>query len=274
MTERKPSSVLETGTSEKSDEPPLIEQLTRKGRKRLAETERQLAFAITLDPTTLLQYAQLCDEGTHGYLGAESLVYFIRRSIRNGDAKTRDALVRELMERCQPFFRGKFRGFDQHEREDLQGDVMKKIVEDLFAPDDRGDYMQERFWDYLKKKTVDACREAFRNCGDTESLDTGFTGDGDSEGRTSLEKQVDERLSPEDLAMISEALATLPHKLRKVFLLRHYVGINIGADNPADDPEHGLTIAKQFGCSGRTVRSWLKEANKLLAGYREKQDGK
>ena len=62
MTERTPSSVAETETSEKSDEPPLIEPLTRKGRKRLAETERQLAFAVTLDATTLLQYARLRDD--------------------------------------------------------------------------------------------------------------------------------------------------------------------------------------------------------------------
>ena len=272
MTERTPSSVAETETSEKSDEPPLIEPLTRKGRKRLAETERQLAFAVTLDATTLLQYARLRDEGAHGYLGAESLVYFIRRSIRNNDSKTRDILIRELLERCQPFFRGKFRGFDRHEREDLQGDVMKKIAEDLLAPDDRGDYMQERFWDYINNKALDACDKASRHSNVTESLDTGFTGEG-VEGRTHLEKPVDEKLSPEDLAMISEALTTLPPKLRKVFLLRHYVGMNIGADNPADDPEHELTIAKQFGCSGRTVRNWLKEADTLLPGFREKQNG-
>lgn len=273
MTERKPSSVVETETSEKSDEPPLIEPLTRKGRKRLAKTERQLSFAITLDVATLLENTKLRDESAPGYLCAEALVYFIRRSIRNNDSKMRDILIRELLDRCQPFFRGKFRGFDRYEREDLQGDVMKKMAEDLLSPDDRGDYMQERFWDYLEKKTVDACREAFRHSGETEGLDTGFTGDGDSEGRTQLEKQADVRLSPEDLAMLSEALATLPLKLREVFLLRHYVGMNIGADNPADDPEHKLTIAKHFDCSGRTVRNWLKEADTLLAGFREKQNG-
>ena len=68
--------------------------------------------------------------------------------------------------------------------------------------------------------------------------------------------------------MISEGLAQLPPRLRRVFVLRHYFRMKIGADNPADDTGDELTIAAQFSCSGRTIRNWLKEADRLLAGFR------
>jgi hypothetical protein len=85
-------------------------------------------------------------------MSAEALVYFIRQADAEGERGTRDALFRELLERCTPFFRGKFRGFTKEEREDLQGEVMKKVVEDLFAPDNSGDFMQVRFWSYLGRR--------------------------------------------------------------------------------------------------------------------------
>jgi DNA-directed RNA polymerase specialized sigma24 family protein len=255
------------------DEPPLIEPLTRGSCKRLPATERQIADAVALAPAMLIERAQGREESSPDFLSAEALVFFIRRAVRTGDIKTRDALFRQLFERCMPYFRGQFRGFARETREDLQGDVMKKVVEDLFAADDHGDFMQVRFWKYLDNKRIDACRTAFRHSDDMESLDTGFSGESESEGRTRLEKAADDRLSPEQLAILSEGLAKLPARLRHVFLLRHYVGMQVGSDDPADDAGDKLTIARQFGCSGRTIRNWLKEADKLLAGFREKNDG-
>ena len=50
------------------------------------------------------------------------------------------------------------------------GDVVKHRLDDLemFAPDDRGDFMQVRFWSYLKRRCIDACRVTFRHAEDTE----------------------------------------------------------------------------------------------------------
>lgn len=266
----RPDKPAESGDPE---EPPQLEPLTRGTYKRLPKTEQQIVDAITLAPATLIERAQCRDEKAAEFLAPEALVCFIRRADGSGDTRTRDALFRELLERCTPFFRGQFRGFDPETREDLQSDVMEKLVEDLLAPDDRGDYLQVRFWDYLKKKTIDACRKASSSKGDTVSLDTGFSGESESEGPTRLEQQADTKLSPEELAMISQGLSKLPPDLRQAFLLRHYVGMNIGADNPADAPEGELTIAQHFGRSGRTIRNWLKEAESLLAGFREKKNG-
>ena len=59
-------------------------------------------------------------------------------------------MFRELLEGCTVFFRGQFRGCGKEEREDLQSAVMNKLVEDLLDSGDRGDFMQARFWRYLR----------------------------------------------------------------------------------------------------------------------------
>ena len=256
-----------------ADEPPFVEPLGR-GYRRLPEVERQIADALSLEPEALLRRARERDKGVAGYLAPEAVVYFIRRANRNGEAGIRDDLFRELLERCNPHFRGKFKGFGQEDRKDLQGEVQKVIIEDLFAPDDRGDFMQVRFWSYLEKKCIDACRAALRQTEDTESLETGYSDDGESEGLSKLHRESDRQLSPEELAIVSEALEQLPPRLRHVFLLRHYVGMRIGSDAHSVAEGKELTIAAEFGCTGRTIRNWLKQADRLLAEFQEKHDGK
>ena len=255
-----------------SDEPPVVKPLTRNGYRRLPKVELQIADAVILDGTAIVERARQRDEGAPDFLAPEALIYFIRDAIKNGEERLRDRLIRELLERCNPHFHGRFRGFSREDREDLQGEVLRMIVEDLLSPDDRSDFMQVRFWAYLKKRCIDACRVTFRHAEDTESLETGFSGEGGSEGQTKLDREVDPQLSPEELAMISEGLKQLPRDLRHVFLLRHYVGMKIGADSLADDEGAEPTIAAQFGRTGRTIRNWLNEARRLLAEFQETHD--
>lgn len=272
MADPPPASPVKPATTEATEGRSVIRPLTRRGYKRLAVVERQITQAVALDAKALIARAQNRDEEAPDYISPEALVYFIRRADREGDRKVRDNLFRELLERCTPYFRGKFSGFDKSTQEDLQGEVLQKLVEDLLAPDDRADFMEARFWRYLKCRVIDACRTAFRDAENTESLDTGYSGEGESEGRTKLELQKDGGLNPEQLAILSNGLAKLPTKLRRVFVLRHQVGMAIGSDNPNDDPPGKLTLARQFGCSGRTIRKWLKEADELLASFREEKD--
>ena len=252
------TDILPLANSVQLDEPPLVEPLTRQGCKRLRATERQIADAAKLTSDALLKRAQQRDKGAPEFLSAEALVYFVRRADRDGDTRTRDDLFRELFERSTPYFRGQFRGFDEQEREDLQFQVMQKIVEDLLAKDDRSDYMQVRFWKYLDHKCIDVCRKATRFSDNMKRLATRYSSDA-TKGRT---------LSSDEAAMISEALAKLPPRLQEVFLLRHYVGLGIDTDCRSDDGKDELTIAAHFGVTGRTVRNWLKEADRLLAGFR------
>lgn len=256
------------------DDPPPIEPLTQENYKRLPAVEREIADALILEPEALVKRVRQREETAPDFLSAETLVYFIRQTIRNGDTGMRELLFRELFERCSLYFRGQFRGFGQEDRKDLQSEVMNRVVKDLFAQDDSGDYMQVRFWDYLKKKCIDACRKARRRIDATESLDVSYLGNGVFEGRTQLETVVDPRLSPEKFAMISEGLAKLPQHLRDVFLMRHYFDMQIGPDDSAEAARDELTIAAHFGCTGRTIRNRLKKAYRLLDGFfMEKHNG-
>lgn len=274
MPKKRPSSPPKSSLDESGERLSPAKPLTRRGYKRLPKTEGQIAEVSLLDTAALLAAAQRREEAEPGHLAPETIVYFIRRADRDGNQKLRDDLFRELFERCKPFFRGQFRGFDKATREDLQQEVSKKVVEVILARDDRADFLEVRFWRYLKRRVIDACKSMFAQTDDTESLDTGYLGEGESEGRTKLESQVDGRLSPEKLAMISNELTKLPPKLRRVFVLRHKVGMAIGGDNPNDDSPGELTLARHFGCSGRTIRSWLRKADDLLAGLEEKGEGR
>jgi DNA-directed RNA polymerase specialized sigma24 family protein len=275
MPKKGPSSPPKPPTAEAGELTSPVRPLTRRGYQRLPKIERQIAEAGALDAIALLAHAQQRDEAEPGYLAPESIVHFIRRADRDGNQKLRDELFRELFERCKPFFRGQFRTFDKATREDLQQEVSKKVVESILARDDRADFLEVRFWSYMTKRAIDACRSMFAQSDDTESLDTGYLGDGESEGRTKLESQADGRMSPEEVAMVSVGWAKLPLKLRRVFVLRHVVGMAIGGDDVgADRPGDSPTLAQHFGCSGRTISSWLRKADDLLAGLGEKGEGR
>jgi len=264
------SSPPELATTEAEDEPPSVSSLTRRGYKRTNATRRQIADALSLGAAELIARAQQRDEKAPDYMSAEALVSFIRRADRAGDSKTRDALIRELVERCTPFFRGQFRGCNEEDHKDLQGAVIATLIDDILDPGDRGDFMQARFWLYLKRKTISAWNELTKNAADTESLDAAVSGDDGEEGTTRLDLQADGRLTLEELAMVSDGLAKLSLHIRRAFILRYAFEMKIGADNPADDPPDEETLARHFGCSGRTIRNWLKEAEAQLAGFREK----
>lgn len=252
------------------EHPPVVPPLTRGSLKRLPATKRQIAEALTLSLEELVKRAGATDEAAPGYLSPEALVFFIRREDRANDPRIRDQLIRALLERCNRFFRSQFRGFSAAVREDLQAEVTAAMIEHLLAADDRGDFMQRCFWTYLKRRCIDACRVEFKEGPELESLDTGYSAQGEAEGRTQLDMHVSAGLSPEDLTILSQSLAALPPPLRHVFIMRHYIGMKIGADNPADDPPGEVTIARHFGRPGRTIRNWLKQAEKQLTAFREK----
>lgn len=249
--------------------PPTVEPLTHPGCKRLPEVEKQIREAIALENTGLIERTKQRDKAASTFLSPEAIVYFIRRDSKGGNDHVTNLLFSELFERCVQFFRGQFRGFDEETRQELQQSVLVAVTEDLLASDDRGDFAQVRFWTYLKTQTIDACRKEFRNADSTESLDAPYPEGVESEGRCKLDRLRDKKLSPEELAALSQGLERLPPKLRKVFVMRHALGFAVGSDDPnADDPQDP-TLARHFKVSGRMIRIWLTQANDLLASVRE-----
>jgi RNA polymerase sigma factor (sigma-70 family) len=247
----------------------MLEPLTKAGCKRLPRVDAEIAGANGLKSDDLIGAARIRDEAASGYISAEAIVFFIRRASRRGDRAVLNALFEELYQRCQPFFRGKIRGFADDWRQDVQQAVLRKLAEDILADDDRGDFAQQLFWKYLERKTIDACRKAERDRDRSVSTDA----DADREEVADESENGTPAATPEDIASNREAirgLEGLPPRLRKVLVMRHYYGLKIGSDDwTADDPSDP-TLARYFEVSGRTIRSWLKEAAKMLADFQEK----
>lgn len=250
-------------------EPPSVQPLTRRGYERLPKNQRQIEQAVQLDTAELIERASL-PEDAPGALSAEALVYFIRRANQEGDSKTRDALFLPLLERCKIFLRGKIRGVTKEEREDLTGEILQKIIEDIFDPTDRADFMQVRFWTCIDRKKTDAYRRLKQYVGKTVSFDESLPTDDGSGTRTKLDMHPDGSRSAEERLMGSQALEKLPRKLRRVYVLRHAFGMEIGSDNPGDAPSGKMTLARQYNCTGRTIRNWLREADRILASFQER----
>jgi DNA-directed RNA polymerase specialized sigma24 family protein len=250
---------------ETDDEPQLEDPLPRRRYHPTTAVLRQIEEASTLDITALVARAQLRNKHGPEYMSEEAIVYFIRKALTKGDRSALNGLCRELLERCTPYFRGKFFDFSPEEQEDAQGDVMKRVLEDLFAQGRNAEFMQARFWFYLRRRTVEVFRLACRGRRGCESLDVSCSED--SDGPSRLDMLTDSRLTPEQWATISDGLAILPSPLREVFFLRHYVRMKIDSDDPNE-----LTLAKHFGRTGRTIQNWMDQANVRLAGFKEKQN--
>lgn len=258
-----------------SDEPssshgaqPILEPLTRLGRKRLPRVNAEIISAASLPTAELIAAGRNRNEASPGFLSAEAIVYFIRRASRAEDLPTLNALFGELYGRCQPFFRGKVRGFAKDWQDDIKQAVLKKVAEDLLAEDDRGDFAQERFWTYLEKKTLTACGDAQKKRDRSVSLDDELQSADDEEDPTKPPAP-----TPEELAFRNEArrlLHKLPPDLRRLFIMRHELGMKIGSDDwTADDPKE-LTLARYFQVPGRTIRNRLNKVAKLLKELLEK----
>ena len=247
--------------------PAAVPPLTRNGYARSPETTARIAAALDLPAAVLTARASISDETDPGWLCAEAIVFFLRRAARSGNRATVNALFGCLAPRCESFFRGKVRGFEQHDREDIRQEALGLLTEAILASDDRGDFAEVRFWTFLERRTITVIERTRRRIASTRSLD-GPVPAGDDEGAAPME-QVDAGLSPETLAMLGDALARLDPRLRQVFLMRHALGMAVGKEDRAEEDPTNPSIASHFGVSARTVGKWLANAEKQLATLRE-----
>jgi RNA polymerase sigma factor (sigma-70 family) len=240
-----------------------IPPLTRNGYVRPPGVTAQILEALALSPAELLGRAGLADEAHPQFLGAEALVHFIRRAAREARGRDRDQLFAILLRRSTVFLRSRIRGFPEAEREDIQQTVFMKLVELLFADDDRGDFAEVKFWVLLDARTTTEIAKARTRQRRLASLDEPMSPDGDSAG-SALERLETPQLSPEALAELNDLLAQLDPHLRQVFLMRHQLGLAIGKENRADENPCDPSIAAHFNVSARTVGKWLAKAEATL----------
>jgi hypothetical protein len=240
---------------------PTIEPLTRNGYKHLAKIERLIRESSILKTSSLLTRVRVRDEASSEFLPPEVLVYFIRRAYKQGNKLDINNLLIELLERCTQCLQGKLNGFPPQFLEDMQQEVLNKVVEDLLSIDDRGDYAQVLFWKYFKNKRLDVCRK-HKNDKSIGSLDAGWNNDVENQSETKLSQLESNTISPEQFVLSSGTLEYIPFNLRKFFILEHVFEMKAASINPKE-----LTLSKHFGVSDRTIRTWSEKVKEHLACY-------
>jgi RNA polymerase sigma factor (sigma-70 family) len=107
------------------------------------------------------------------------------------------------------------------------------------------------FYPKLRQRLIDELR---RN----EKRQQRYEPFGETEEGEELEPPDRTTLNPEEAAIMSEAIQSLPEEKRKAFLLRR-AGFEYVSEL-ADVP----TIADMLNCSDKTARKWVAEAEKLI----------
>lgn len=243
------------------DQVPLVPPLTRNGYNRTARTEADIRAIHGHSAANLVQQFRTCGEDDPGGRTTEALVHFIRLHLARSDRRTAEALFNCLIERCQRRLRGAIRGVSEDARADIQATILEDMVRLLLAEDDGADFLECRFWLYLKRRMVSArfawLRAHFRSpLVEDLGPDTGGPGLDD--------RQVSNDLSPEDMAVLADALDRLPVHLRELMVLRHYAGWKVGDETGTAGATGEPTLTDRYGITPRAIRKRLAKAAAIL----------
>ena len=264
----------ETTRQDKSCRPQPLTHRNAKGQvyQRLAVVDRQICEALGLEDEELRSHLEVRDEELPGFLKEESLVYLIRHHHGAGNREFVNDLAECLLGRCATWIDGQLRGL----RKDLREDGNARVVAELFdrildLTNDRGDFLQVRFWVVLKRITVDAFWKQVNqfdtesSADDVEAVINGWAQQGavvapSAAAGGSVESEAIDNL------LIEAALHQLEEPIRSAYLLRH---LN---DWPIEDQDPAIqTISRHFGKTPRTIRNWLSKADEILEAWRGEQ---
>lgn len=245
--------------------PAAIPALTRNGYSRTPRAEGDIAATSGLSGDELISAFAIANETDTRHRCVEALVFHIRRAVAAGDRSLIERLFGLLLDRCEGYFRSAVRGLDDAARADIQADVLADLTRLLLADDDSSDFLQSRFWLYLRRRTVTARSEWIRSR-DRLQLATDMAGDeGDD---VEPVEPASAELSPEDQAILADGLARLPEQARELLILRHLEGWRVGDEtngNASGEP----TLAEHYGITPRAIRKRLARAQTLLTTYRK-----
>jgi hypothetical protein len=253
-----------------------IQPLTRRNAmgvvyQRLPEVEQQLGAALALGPGDLVARASIPDYRAPGYLQEECLVYLIREYHRQCQEQLVTALSQILLHRSAKFINGQLQSLPPERVNEAYREVITGLFTRILAvDDDRGDFLQVRFWKALDRLTKTAFTNQTKDLARSQKLTPwpnsgeAETGDDDRRMSSSLGAMRASVLSPEWHLAIREALSVLPEPQRSAFILSYY------DDWPIDSTDANVpTISKYFGKTPRTIHNWLKQAERILQLWRE-----
>lgn len=270
--------------------------------KRRSAVEKELQELEKLTLPDALARARQGEETGKESVSSEALVYFLRREARKGNADGPGVggLIAMLIERSERTLRRHISGaFDELQTEEICREVIDRMVDEIAEKDDRADYAEINFNDWLAHNRDDACRKQRRKSARTERLGDAVEDLGEDEAQLVRGGQDDEAASAEPTPEAAFALAEarekagLPHQIEagefspgdqyriaeavkkanldrnvlEAFLMHHYWGVAIESKDPK---KH--TLVKHFGKSEKTIRLWLGRAAEAFAKLRGETD--
>jgi len=198
-------------------------------------------------------------EHTHpGFVSEEALVYFVREFHLTGRSVEAGDLIELLEERCRKRVARTLTGWSQlsqTQREDCYNDLISQMFVALISTETKDEFWEVRFWHCLDWKLSNVAQK-YHSIAQNEFVpENGVNEEGRSFDFLS-NVAAPGGLSPEQRALVQEALRILTVDQRTVFILFHY------------EQWTQEEIAKHVKVTDRTVRNRLESAEKRLASWR------
>lgn len=266
---------VQPAEAERGQQP--IQPLTRRNAsgavyQRDPDVQRQIAAALELSPTALIERTSIDTSNDPNYLKEEAVVYLLRAYRQMGREDIVSDLTDVLVRRSAPNMNKWFRALDLHTREDASQEVWQQLFDQVFNfSNDRGDFFQVRFWARLHRLAIrvfekyDRVREQTKDDVSIEHLAGSSDDAADEKNRevAAWTEILEPEVTPEQRAIYREGLGVVPEPQRTAFMLRYYYGWQIEDQDPAI-----LTISRYFNKTDRTIRNWLKQAEAQLKQWR------
>lgn len=235
--------------------------------KRPAAVQRHIEDVLALSEAEILRRARVQDREDAEYLLSECLVYLIRLAVREGRRGPIDDLSVILLSRCERSLRRSVRGFDDVGEEEAREDILGRLALMLVDPGDGADFFEVRFDLALKRLRIDVCRQVRRRRAPLVAIDGADEEDGNDSRLDRMDvdpEALPASLDAEQAAFFKEALKLLTEQERKALVLHHVVGVPIASKKPGI-----TTLVDLLGVSERTVRNFLRRAERKISGPTE-----
>lgn len=240
---------------------------------RTPEVEVQIKEALEMDFPALLKRVQARDFKAKHFFQEECLVYLIREYQLQGDDRAAGALSEILLERCANYIRNKFLSFEPGLAREAFDETVEAIYDKIInVENDKGDFLQVRFWDALKKRTVTIFwKFTIKQNWADKTVSLSKIGDPDPDSldeNHSIVDRTNEPISPElseeQRNIYRDGLQQLNGNERTAFVLLHYYGWPIESLDKGEP-----TISGFFKKTPRTIRNWMASAEKKLRAWQE-----
>lgn len=245
-----------------------IKPLTKRSRMtgelytRRAEVERQLAQVVSFDNSRILELLKNKSRESEEYLFDETIVYLLREWSAEKKDFAFETLYLELNRRVWRLLKKFYKNFAAAaDFEDFGQKIELAVIEKIFdLESDSADYAQINFGHFVVTQAKVFWSGNLVKIKREEEIFYSPPNDEDGENKREMQFAAHD-ISPEEKLILREAIAKLPDNIRNVAVL-----ILDGWQIESKD-ETQLTISKHLKINSRTIRNWLNEARRILAGY-------